>query len=190
MINDLKKIINSIFPLSDSSIKKISEIVSFKELKTGSIFIEKDKPTRCEYFLLSGICRSFILNPEGEEITISFFNKGSILSPFVTRTISGISTLNFQALTDITIGEMDAVKFEEFMVNNLDIREFGNMVLKTELHKKVKKEMNLASLTAKERLQIFRKDYPGFENFVPHSAIASFLGITNVSLSRLRKHIN
>jgi hypothetical protein len=72
------------------------------------------------------------------------------------------------------------------MVDNLEVRRFGNMVLLAELQKKVEKEISLASLTASERLQVFRKEYPGFENIVPHAAIATYLGITNVSLSRLR----
>ena len=187
---DLIRIIKSIIPLSDTSIKEISDIVSFNNIKSGKIFLEKDKRNKSEYFLIKGICRSFLLSPDGDEITISFFNTGSILSPYVTRTINGIANMNFQALTDVTVGEMDALKFEELMVNNLDIREFGNMVLKIELQRKVQKEINLASLTAIERLHIFRKDYPGFENIVSHPTISSFLGITNVSLSRLRKNKN
>lgn len=188
MTADLKHIISSIFPLSISSIKEISDIVSYREVKSGTVFLEKDKRNNNEYFLIKGICRSFLLSPDGEEMTISFFNTGSILSPYVTRTINGINSINFQALTDITIGEMNASKFEDLMVYNLDIREFGNMVLKIELQKKVQKEINLASRTAMERLQIFRKDYPGFENIVAHPTISTFLGITNVSLSRLRKN--
>lgn len=188
MTTEIENIINAIFPINNTSIKKISDIVSYRNIQNGTVFLEKNKRNKCEYFLIKGICRSFLLSPDGEEITISFFNSSSILSPYVTRTINGITNINFQALTDVTIGEMNAAKFEDLMVNDLDIREFGNMVLKIELQKKVQKEINLASLTAKERLHIFRKEYPGFENIVPHPTISTFLGITNVSLSRLRKN--
>lgn len=185
---ELKDIINSILAISDASMDQISAILDNKEIASGTIFLEKGKRNQSEYFLIDGICRSYLLDPDGNEITISFFNTGSVLSPYVSRTINGILNLNFQALTAITIGVIDALKFEDLMVNNLEIREFGNMVLKLELQKKVKKEINQASLTAIERLQIFRKDYPGFENIVPHSTISTFLGITNVSLSRLRRN--
>lgn len=188
MIEDLKKIIDIIYPLNSNSLQEISQIVSYQKINNGSVFIEKGKRNNSEYFLIKGICRSFLLSPDGEEITISFFNSGSIISPYVTRTLNGFTNINFQTLTDVVIGKMDSSKFEELMVKNLDIREFGNMVLKIELQKKVQKEINLASLTAMERLKIFRKDFPGFENIVPHPTIASFLGITNVSLSRLRKN--
>ena len=75
------------------------------------------------------------------------------------------------------------------MVDHLDTREFGNMVLKLELQNKVEKEIGHASLTAKDRLLKFREKYPLLENLVPHTTIATYLGITNISLSRLRKEL-
>jgi hypothetical protein len=84
---------------------------------------------------------------------------------------------------------MDASKFLSLMVDHLDAREFGNMVLKIELKNKVEKEIGHASLTAKERLLKFREQYALLENLVPHTTIATYLGITNISLSRLRKEL-
>jgi CRP-like cAMP-binding protein len=115
--------------------------------------------------------------------------QNSILSPHTTRTIKGFSSLNFQALTDAKLAELDASEFESLMVENLEIREFGNTVLRQELGKKVDKEISLASLTAKERLLKFREQYPLLENLIPHNDIATYLGITNISLSRLRREL-
>ena len=84
---------------------------------------------------------------------------------------------------------MDASKFLDLMVDHLDAREFGNMVLKIELKNKVEKEIGQASLTAKERLLKFREQYSSLENLVPHTTIATYLGITNISLSRLRRDL-
>ena len=107
----------------------------------------------------------------------------------MSRTTNGKSILNFQALTDLKLGAMDASKFENLMVENLEIREFGNTVLRNELTEKIDKEISLASTTAAERLIKFRKKHPMLENLVPHPTIASYLGITNISLSRLRRDL-
>ncbi|MEM6343465.1 MAG: hypothetical protein AAF927_06275 [Bacteroidota bacterium] len=61
--------------------------------------------------------------------------------------------------------------------------------MQNELLQKVDKEIGLASLKAKDRLIKFREEYPQLENLIPHPHIASYLGITNISLSRLRKEI-
>ncbi len=188
-MKEIEDIVNSIYPVSGHSLKQISDLIEFQEYRKGNCFIEKGTHNYHEYFLIEGVCRSFVLNPEGEEISIAFFNPGTVLSPYVTRTIEGISNLNFQALTDIRVGTMDASKFLDLMVNHMDTREFGNMVLKIELQNKVDKEIGHASLTARERLLKFREQYSLLENLVPHTTIATYLGITNISLSRLRKKL-
>jgi len=184
-----KDIILSNFPLSLQSLESIMEIVEYVEYQKNEVFISEGKLNSGEYFVLEGVCRSFLLNPEGEEITISFFTDKSIISPYTTRTLNGLSNLNFQALTDTKMGVMDAGRFEEFMVENIEIREFGNSVLRKELRNKVEKEIRMASLTAKERLIKFREDYPLLENLIPHTTISTYLGITNISLSRLRNEL-
>ena len=185
----IKKIIQSIIPISFTSCQAIEDLIEYREYEKGETFINEGQNNSKEYFILEGICRSYLLNPEGDEITISFFSNKSIMSPYNTRTSNRKSSLNFQALTDLKLGVMDAFKFENLMVENLEIREFGNTVLRTELQQKIAKEISLASTTASDRLLRFRQEYPMFENLIPHPTIASYLGITTVSLSRLRRDL-
>jgi CRP-like cAMP-binding protein len=158
-----------------------------KTYASESIIFKPNQNDRSEYILLNGIVRVFLLNTEGEEITLSFFEENTILPPYVTRTKNGKSLLYGEALTDCTFAKIDAKAFETLMIENIEIREFGNSVMRQELLNKVHKEIRMASWTAKERLLQLRKDFSMLENRIPHPMIASYLGITNVSLSRLRK---
>ena len=184
-----RPLINKVSPISEGSLDLISDLIVVEVYEKGDVFIDRGKKNNKEYFVYEGVCRSYLLSPEGEEVTISYFLEVSVLSPNKTRTANQISQLNFQALTNLTIASMDADKFEQLMIDHLDIREFGNMVLQNELLAKVEKEIGLASLSAKERLQLFRKKYHFLENLIPHTDIASYLGITNISLSRLRREL-
>ncbi|HBH25680.1 MAG TPA: Crp/Fnr family transcriptional regulator [Cytophagales bacterium] len=183
----IKEIINSIYRISSNSLAEIEKIVKYENYDKGISFIEKNKLNNKEYFLLEGVCKSYLINPEGNEITLSFFDENSVLSPYTTRTSNNRSLICFKSLTDIKLASIDANIFAELMVNNLEIRNFGNQVLRNELACKVDKEIGLASLTAKERLIKLREQFPLLENLVPHTDIATYLGITNISLSRLRK---
>jgi CRP-like cAMP-binding protein len=185
----VRDIIRDTTPLSETSIEAIIDIVDYVEYQKNEVFIKEGKRNSKEYFVLEGVCRSYLLNPDGEEMTISFFADKSVLSPFTTRTYFGVSNMNFQALTPLKVGVMDAKSFEKLMVDNLEIREFGNVVLRNELKQKVEKEIGMASLTAKERLVKFREQYPLLENIIPHTTISTYLGITNISLSRLRNEL-
>lgn len=183
----IKPIITGVLPISGRSLDLVAELIEVESYEKGDLIIGKGKRNNKEYFVFEGVCRSLLHSPEGNEVTISYFLEGEVLSPNKTRTANGLSQLNFQALTQLTIASMDADKFEQLMIHHIDIREFGNMVLQNELLSKVAKEIGLASLSAKERLRLFRKKYHFLENLIPHTDIASYLGITNVSLSRLRK---
>ena len=186
----VKNIIHKIYPISDNAFLEIEKLLEFKSYAKGETFISKNRRDENEYFVISGICKSYLINPDGEEITIAFFLAESILSPHSTRVSNKVSSFYFKALTNLEIASINAVEFEKLMIDNIEIRNFGNTVLYRELQSKVEKEIGLASLTAKERLIDFRKKYKGLENLIPHPDIASYLGITNVSLSRLRKDLS
>ena len=182
-----RPLINKVSPISEGSLDLVNDLIVIEVYEKGDLFIDRGKRNNKEYFVYEGVCRSFLLSPEGEEVTISFFLEGGVLSPNKTRTANQISHLNFQALTKLTVASLNADKFQELMINHLDVREFGNKVLQFELLSKVEKEIALASLNAKERLILFREKYHFLENLISHVDIASYLGITNISLSRLRK---
>ena len=106
-----RDIIQRTIPMSAASLEAIIDIVEYVEYQKNEIFITEGNRNSKEYFVLEGVCRSFLLNPEGEEITISFFTDNSVLSPFTTRTYNGLSNMNFQALTPLKLGLMDAGSF-------------------------------------------------------------------------------
>jgi len=184
-----RPLVNKVSPVSEGSLDLMSDLIVVEVYEKGDMFIDRGEKNNKEYFVYEGVCRSFLLSPEGEEVTISYFLEGGVLSPNKTRTANQISHLNFQALTKLTVASLNADKFEQLMINYIDIREFGNMVLQIELLSKVEKEIGLASLNAKERLILFREKYHFLENLISHVDIASYLGITNISLSRLRKEL-
>ncbi|MEE1963928.1 Crp/Fnr family transcriptional regulator [Allomuricauda taeanensis] len=189
MKKEVENIINEVFPISAKSFGEIERQLEYETHPKGETFVSRNKQNEKEYFVLNGICKSYLINPEGEEITIGFFLENSIISPHSTRTSNNISSYYLKALTDVELATINAGEFERLMIENVEIRNFGNTVLQNELMLKIEKEIGLASLSAKERLIEFRKKYKTLENLVPHTDIASYLGITNISLSRLRRDL-
>ena len=186
MNNKVHQIIQSVFPISKRSSDKINSLVAFKNVQKGEAIVNVEQPNNLEYFVLEGVQKSFLHNPDGEETTLSFFMSGSILPPFTTRVKDGRSLMNFKALTPGVLASFNANEFEKLMIEDLEIRNFGNTVLRNELARMVQKEIALASLPSVQRLELLRTTYPNLENLVPHTDIASYLGITPISLSRLR----
>ncbi|MCB0629776.1 MAG: Crp/Fnr family transcriptional regulator [Saprospiraceae bacterium] len=185
----LERITEKIYPISRTSLQALESLIEVEIFEKRATFVRAGKPNDKEYFVLDGVCRSYLLNPKGEEITISFYTADSVLAPHLTRTRAGISRLNYQALAPLKVASIAAAAFDQLRIDNAEIRNFAQVVLQNELYRKVEKEIGLASLTAKDRLLEFRAAFPMLENIVPHPDIASYLGITNISLSRLRKEL-
>ena len=186
MRNKISHIINSIVPISNSALDKVLDLMQVVHFEKGELITKVGQHNKSEYFGTQGICKTFLYNPEGEEISLSFFMENSIVSPYTTRNKDGKSILNIRCLMATEVVTIEADAFEKLMIDDLEIRHFANTVLRNELMTKVQKEIGLASLPGKERLQILRVQYPNIENLIPHADIASYLGITTISLSRLR----
>ncbi|MBL7901780.1 MAG: Crp/Fnr family transcriptional regulator [Bacteroidia bacterium] len=172
--------------LSARALKSLQPLMLLKEFSKNTVFIKAGQTNSKEYVIVQGFCRSFLQNQDGNEISFAFYKSGEVLPPHLIRTRKEKALYHFQALTELQVIEFDAAAFLNLMIEDLEIRNFGNEVLKNELLKKTTKEIALATLSAKERLEEFRKEYALLENLIPHPIIASYLGITNVSLSRLR----
>ncbi len=188
----MDKLISSLiknFSLSNASSKQLSDVISTRTFNTGDIFVKKGLIESNEFLMLEGICRSYVIDSDGNEITLSFFTPNKAISPNLTRTKKNISILNIQAITSVKLAVFSSNDLMLLMESNREIEIWANQILQKELTEKVDKEIAQISLNAKDRLLTFRNQFPLLENMVPHAYIASYLGITNVSLSRLRRDL-
>lgn len=178
------------YSLSLTSAKRFAAIISLHKIEKGEIFVKKGSPNSKEYLVLDGICRTYIIDAKGKDISLAFFTANTCISPNLTRTKSNQSILNIQALTAVQLARFSSEDLMTLMNAHREIEVWGNAVLQRELLQKVNKEISQISKNAKERLLDFRTEYPLLENLIAHSYISSYLGITNVSLSRLRKELS
>ncbi|MEQ8434490.1 MAG: Crp/Fnr family transcriptional regulator [Oceanicaulis sp.] len=143
-------------------------------------------PDDKEYILLSGRMVSLIGDAEGREVCVGFFIGPCVITPNLARTDQGKSLASLRAETDGQAASVEAAVLLDMMRGSPAIEDWANSVLRAELQRKTSREWSLAALKAKERLEWFRSRYPDHEALFNHSQIASFLGMTPVTLSRLR----
>ncbi len=189
MTDTLDKILNH-FGISSPSSKKIfkdkSEIKEFP--KNKNIFVEQKK-NEFEYILISGVTHRYNISDKGEIVTTGFYMEKSVITPHFARNNMGKSIFNLQAITDIVLAEIPVVELDHLRNSNREFQEFGQKTIEAELTQTFYNEVVFRSYSAKERLLELRKQYPNLENLIPHNIIASYLGITNVSFSRLRRDL-
>ena len=185
----LEKILNSYSPVSQSTTKMIldsGEIQSFK--KNEIIFAEK-RYNAFEYFQLEGISHRYNTDSDLQQFTTGIFTNETVITPHFARTINSQNIFSLQALTDCIYLKVPVGIFDDLRERHQQIRRFGQCVVEKEFIQNLNYEVLFRSYTAKERLLFFRTTFPQLENRIPHTVIASFLGITPVSFSRLRNEL-
>ena len=186
-IHELKKHIDKIALLSSEAWEDLESIVRISEMKNEEFLFKKGTRATDEVFLVSGILRGFYRSYDGEEVNVAFYVERSVLPPHYFRTKNMISQLNIQALSDAILVVFNTDQFSALRYKHESLMQYGNVIVERELEFKTQREILLLTEHAEERYKTFRIMYPGLENHISQYHIASYLGITPVSLSRIRK---
>ncbi|MFK7856216.1 MAG: Crp/Fnr family transcriptional regulator [Granulosicoccus sp.] len=144
---------------------------------------------RYEYILLDGLLRSFILDIKGNEVTVAFHNAPCVLTPCLARSEDSRSLVSCEAIQTSHVVRFSENKLMALMIHDADARRWGNRVLQAELVRRARREWSLAAESGAQRLERFNKEYPDIVSLVSAKIVATYLGITPVTLSRLRSSI-
>lgn len=159
-----------------------------KRLSKGACLIRQGQTETGEYILLDGCMVGSICDQEGKEVGVGFYVSPCVVTPNIARTRDGLSLVSITATTDVSLVRIDSHQLTNLMISSQPIRDWANDILRSALSDKAEREWCLAALGGAERLTWFRQAFPGHEAIFAHTMIASFLGITPVTLSRLRSN--
>ena len=157
-----------------------------KRLSKGQHLTRQEQPETGEFVLLEGCLVSSICDQDGKEVSVGLYVGPCVITPNIARTRNGVSLVSIVATTDALLARTESDLLSNRMISSEPVRNWANGVLRDALSRKVDREWCLAALKGAERLTWFRQTFPGYENIFPHTLIASFLGITPVTMSRLR----
>jgi CRP-like cAMP-binding protein len=155
-------------------------------VQRGAQVARQGEPAPDEVIVLDGRLLSRICDPEGREVCVGLYAGPGVVTPTIARTRGGASLVSIGAATDATIARIDGALLTELMLASVPVRDWANGVLREALAAKADREWGLAALGGADRLAWFRGAFPEYEAIFPHTLIASFLGMTPVTLSRLR----
>jgi CRP-like cAMP-binding protein len=140
------------------------------------------------FFLLSGIIRGYYLDVDGNDVTHMFIFEGTTYgSDFLTT--DKPHECSFEALEECTAVEINSAALMEEFKDNTGLMMVYIHILEEALKRKILRETSLVTKSATERYLDLEKEYPAIEKRVSQAHIASYLGISPVSLSRIRRVI-
>jgi len=175
--------------LNQQQIDLILKKITTLELQKDYYFSEAGKVSNQVGFVLDGIVRVCYYNNKGEEITKYFIDENNLVVDLESFETETPSTAYVQAVNDCKILIFSRKDWRELSDTIVGWDAIVHKLISKALRQKVERRSPLISEDATTRYLMFLEIYPNIVNRVPLSYVASYLGITQSSLSRIRKNI-
>ncbi len=163
-----------------------------KELKlnAGDIFLEEGSLKCNVYFIKEGLIRSYFVDEKGKEITNRLRYENQVISSYEIDLLNEPSRFNLQALEPTELIVIDLHDMRQIIDRNKKLEAARRFFLTTSLAESLKLVDDFILLNPEQRYMKFVKEHSELLNRVPDKYIANVLGITPVSLSRIRKRVS
>ncbi|KIA96166.1 cyclic nucleotide-binding protein [Pedobacter kyungheensis] len=158
-------------------------------LHKEAYFSEAGKIARQVGFITEGILRVCYYNNKGEEITKYFIDENNLVVDLESFDNEICSSAYVQAVTDCKMIVFSRKDWLELLQTIVGWDAIVHKIISRALMQKVERRSPLVSEDATTRYLKFMEIYPSAVNRIPLAYIASYLGVTQSSLSRIRKNI-
>jgi CRP-like cAMP-binding protein len=183
--------IHKIVPeISEDDIKKLSSKAQKLEFIKGELFVKDGEVCRQLLFIHQGVFRYYLLN-EGNDFTKDFAvdKQNPFCTAYTSFMLQKSSEIGIEAMETCQVWSWDrSVVLPLFQHHPVWLR-FSKTMTEHLFYRKERKELELIKCLAEERYQHFLADFPGLSQRIPQYHIASYLGITPESLSRIRSKL-
>jgi CRP-like cAMP-binding protein len=183
----LKDFINRVTPISDEIADSIIRHFNPITYQKNDFILKKGQISNEFIFLETGYVRAFTYDIDGNEVSTNFYRPQSLVFEVASYFKRSPSNENIQALSQCTawVGSYD--QFQVLFHSIPEFREFGRANLVNGFIALKERTLAMINLTAEQRYQQLLDTRPDIFQHAPLKYIASYLGITDTSLSRIRK---
>ena len=171
--------------VSEELVGDIVSLASFRVVKKGEILASIGDDTTYAGLILSGVARAYYIDKDGNDITRGFAQEGVM---FMDEGLFGYTDRNcmWETLEETTIMICETAAIKKMIKENDSFKDIWIYLLESAMRYKIYRENGFLVENATERYIHFKKLYPNLSERVSQRHIATYLGITPESLSRIR----
>ncbi|MBO6200100.1 Crp/Fnr family transcriptional regulator [Epilithonimonas ginsengisoli] len=172
-----------------TSLEFCSTFYEIKEVKKHEIILREGEISDSTFFVEKGLLRMYSIDKAGKEHVIQFAPENWIISDTTSQLLNEKSRFYIEAIEESTIIVTKEGFFENLSKIYPDVAEKNQRLMFNHIKSLQNRVNALISTTAEERYMDFLKKYPSLMLRAPQWMVASYLGITPESLSRVRKEL-
>ena len=188
--NIIRNTLGSICDIPDIEWNNFEVLLTNKSLKKGEFLLEQGAVTNHFYFIIQGMVRFFYITKDGKEFNKAFHSENEFIGSLLTLKRAAPSTFSIQAIEDCKLIAINYNEFSKLFGTHICWERIGRVMAEELAIKKELREKEFLLDSAEVRYRTFIADYPSALSRIKLGQIASYLGITQVQLSRIRKKIS
>ncbi len=185
--------LNKVFEASGITKEELKVIIpKYKEIKfdKNDYLLKEGQVEKKYWFIESGFVRSYVIDTKGNDITFNLYSSKDVVIDYPSIFFFAPTRENIQALTDCVCWEISLESYQEMFSSIASFREQQKGLLVGSYFALKQHSISLIADEAKDRYLRLLKEKPHIIQNVSLKHIATFLGITDTSLSRIRKEIS
>lgn len=187
--SELNNYFHSLFPIDENVVLEITKTFEPFDLAKNAVLLSENSISSQTYFLEKGFMRSYILNEDNEEITTNIYAAPCFVNDFLSFFKKQPTTEIYETLTACSFWQTSLENVQKNFHNIPEFREFSRLLFVINYYKLNDRLIETVSKKAETRYINLLKKQPHIFQHVPLKIIASYLGITDSTLSRIRKDI-
>jgi CRP-like cAMP-binding protein len=186
MYDILYKHFNTYITLSEDEFELCKPLFKYKKFRKHQYILQNGEVSRHETFILSGCTRTYEVDDQGQEHVVQFGMDTWWIGDLHSFLTNSPSRYNIDCLQDTEVLQVPRLEMEKMYDKVPKLERFFRILIQKAYVASVERIYSNLSKPAPQRYQEFIDKYPEFEQRIPNHQIASFLGITPQSLSRIR----
>jgi CRP-like cAMP-binding protein len=185
-LEELKKTLLHFAGSRQGDLKELEQLFAVKSYRKNDFFLKENTFSRNIGFVVSGILREFYTDKAGREYNKAFCLPGYFTGSYYDLYSGKPSVVSIQTLTDTKMLVMQFADYRRLVIKDIFWLKIAHAFAHNLLISKIEKEYQLLTLSAAERYDEFLSTQKELKQLIPDYHIASYLGITPMSLSRIR----
>jgi CRP-like cAMP-binding protein len=165
------------------------QLAELRHLAASAVYIQENSTHRKIALILKGLIRVYFVKQNGDEVTTELNWEDQIVASQDTILFNKPSRFTFQAMEDTDLLEIDYDALEDLFQNTPKLESTRKYFLMNMIVQSTDRIESFVLLSPEERYRQLVEQKPTIIKRVPNKYIATFLGITPVSLSRLRRRM-